>query len=310
MQVFGKMCTHGLDVGTHLRAFGHDGCVDVADLPLLLTKQIISVIEKNGARLIFPARLAKRLSPAKLDTLLLHELAHFARRDHWLRALEMAACVVYWWNPLVWWTRREIERAEEECCDAWVIDTLPEERRSYAEALIEVTEHVSQMAAPVPAGTNAAFDNVCPPAKFSVAVFGCALPVGKAMMKLSVGPGAEPNTATLTEYAFTLAGMTLQLVAVRSANDRVELSAIIPPPRAPALLSRVSTARHGSMAMKLAFEETAAFGPTRNGIADGTVQFFSGSSSSLTGAGRAPKMETARKQATALVTMRCMAGSP
>src|SRR5437588_10169183 len=138
------------------------------------------------------------------------------------------------------------------------------------------------MAAPVPAGTMAAFDRVCPPTKFSVATFGCALPVGKAMMKLSVGPGAEPKTATLTEYAFTFAGITLQLVAVRSANDRVALSAIMPPPRAPGLLSRVSTARHGSIAIKLALEEMAALGPTRNGAAEGTTQFLSGSSISLT----------------------------
>src|SRR5207253_2526074 len=146
-------------------------------------------------------------------------------------------------------------------------------------------------------GTMAAFESVWPPTKLSVATFGCALPVGKAMMKLSVGPGADPKTATLTEYAFTFAGMTLQLVAVRSANDRVELSAIIPPPSAPGLLSRVSTARHGSMAMKLALEEIAALGPTRSGAAEGTTQFFSGSSSSLMGSGRAAKRLGETRQA-------------
>src|SRR5207302_10582170 len=132
----------------------------------------------------------------------------------------------------------------------------------------------------------------------SVATFGCALPVGKAMMKLSVGPATDPKTATLTEYAFTFAGMTLQFVAVRSANDRVVLSAIMPPPSAPALLSRVSTARQGSIAMKLALEDTAALGPTRNGAAEGTTQFFSGSSSSLIGSGRAAKTLTATTHAT------------
>lgn len=104
----------------------------------------------ENARLVFPAQLVKRLSPAKLDTLLLHELAHFARKDHWLRALELAACIVYWWNPLVWWARREIERAEEECCDAWVIERQNGVRHSYAEALLTTVDFLCERRAALP----------------------------------------------------------------------------------------------------------------------------------------------------------------
>jgi hypothetical protein len=39
----------------------------------------------------------------------------------------------------------------ELACDAWVVATLPDDRRAYAEALIEVTELLSQTAAPMPA---------------------------------------------------------------------------------------------------------------------------------------------------------------
>src|SRR2546428_9672136 len=74
--------------------------------------------------------------------------------------------------------------------------------------------------------------------------------------------------------------MASQLVAVRRANERVLLSAMIPPPSAPALISRVSTARQGTTAMKLVFEEMAAFDPIRSGSAEGTDQFFRGISSS------------------------------
>jgi beta-lactamase regulating signal transducer with metallopeptidase domain len=94
----------------------------------------------ENARMIFPAQLARQLSPAKLDTLLLHELAHFARKDHWLRGLELAVCVVYWWNPLVWCARREIETVEEECCDAWVVERQGATRHSYAEALLTTVD--------------------------------------------------------------------------------------------------------------------------------------------------------------------------
>src|SRR2546425_13000379 len=75
--------------------------------------------------------------------------------------------------------------------------------------------------------------------------------------------------------------MASQLVALRRANERLLLSAMIPPPNAPGLMSRVSTARQGTTAMKLVFDEIAALGPIRKGSAEGTDQFLSGIGSSL-----------------------------
>src|SRR5439155_10341074 len=72
----------------------------------------------GGIRLVFPTQLARDLSPAACDTLLLHELAHYSRGDQWVRLVELAAQVLFWWHPVVWWARREIEAAEEQCCDA------------------------------------------------------------------------------------------------------------------------------------------------------------------------------------------------
>jgi bla regulator protein BlaR1 len=88
------------------------------------------------ACLIFPARLAERLAPAELDALLLHELSHFARGDHWVRVLELAGQVLFWWHPVVWLARRELEAAEEQCCDAWVVEHQRASRHSYAQALL------------------------------------------------------------------------------------------------------------------------------------------------------------------------------
>ena len=53
------------------------------------------------------------------DAVLAHELAHLKRRDHWVRRLEAIVLGLYWWYPGAWWARRQLERAEEECCDAW-----------------------------------------------------------------------------------------------------------------------------------------------------------------------------------------------
>jgi bla regulator protein BlaR1 len=98
----------------------------------------------RGTRLIFPAQLAARLDGAEIDSLLLHELAHFARGDHWVRLLELAAHVLYWWHPVVWFARREIEAAEEQCCDAWVVKHQHGSRRSYAEALLTTIDFLCE----------------------------------------------------------------------------------------------------------------------------------------------------------------------
>src|SRR5437667_428240 len=70
-------------------------------------------------RLLFPAGLLERLDREQREALLAHELAHWRRRDHWVRLVELAVLVLYWWHPVVWWARRELHEAEEQCCDAW-----------------------------------------------------------------------------------------------------------------------------------------------------------------------------------------------
>ncbi|HET6879929.1 MAG TPA: M56 family metallopeptidase, partial [Pirellulales bacterium] len=97
----------------------------------------------RGARLLFPAELASSIPPATRDALLLHELAHWARGDWLVRLLELVVQVIYWWHPLVRWARREIEIAEEECCDAWVLEHQAGTRRGYAEALLATLDFLS-----------------------------------------------------------------------------------------------------------------------------------------------------------------------
>jgi len=84
----------------------------------------------RNAVVLFPRELLARLAPEARDTLLAHELAHFLRRDHWMRVLEFVATGCYWWHPAVWLARAGVEAAEEECCDAWVVGGLAARRTS------------------------------------------------------------------------------------------------------------------------------------------------------------------------------------
>jgi beta-lactamase regulating signal transducer with metallopeptidase domain len=94
-------------------------------------------------RLLVPAGLLERLDDVQRQALLAHELAHWRRRDHWVRWLELAALGLYWWCPLVWWARRHMQEAEEECCDAWVVWLMPGAARGYALALVETVDFMA-----------------------------------------------------------------------------------------------------------------------------------------------------------------------
>src|SRR5262249_399703 len=103
------------------------------------------------AGLIIPADRRQRLDADRRDALLLHELAHFKRGDHWVRWLELAAGTLFWWHPVVWLARTQLREAEEQCCDAWVVWTLPEARRVYASALMDTVDFLSEGRSVLPA---------------------------------------------------------------------------------------------------------------------------------------------------------------
>lgn len=113
----------------------------VALIPGRLSPMVWSFLGRP--RLLLPTGLLEQLSAAQRDTLILHELAHLARRDHWVRWLELLASGLYWWLPVVWLTRRGLHAAEEECCDARVIDALPDSGRAYALALVQTLAFLS-----------------------------------------------------------------------------------------------------------------------------------------------------------------------
>ena len=94
-------------------------------------------------RILFPADLLHQIGVEQQNALLVHELAHLRRRDHWVRWLEFIAAGLYWWNPVLWFARRELREAEEQCCDAWVTATLPGAGKTYATALLETLDFLS-----------------------------------------------------------------------------------------------------------------------------------------------------------------------
>ena len=82
-----------------------------------------------------------------------HTTAETMIREHypWVRWLELIACGVYWWYPLLGWFRRMLRESEEECCDMWVVAAL-DGRRAYATALVETAAFLN---GPIPVCSSA-----------------------------------------------------------------------------------------------------------------------------------------------------------
>jgi len=110
----------------------------------VLPAQVPPFLWSVGSRalLVVPEGLFTGLSRQARQSVLLHELAHFRRGDNWVRLLEVVVTAIYWWHPVLWWSRRELRAAEEQCCDAWAVARLNAPARAYAAALIETLEHL------------------------------------------------------------------------------------------------------------------------------------------------------------------------
>jgi beta-lactamase regulating signal transducer with metallopeptidase domain len=107
--------------------------------------------EPSGPVLLLPRDLLDELTPDERDALLAHELAHVHRRDHWVRLLELLATALFWWYPVAWWARAALRRAEERCCDEWVLRVLPRSAEAYANGLLKSLTFVSAASPPIPA---------------------------------------------------------------------------------------------------------------------------------------------------------------
>lgn len=89
-------------------------------------------------QLVWPEALAGGDDLDRSRGIIAHELAHVRRRDHWVAWLDVAAGVIWWWNPLFWFVRRRLRESAEMACDAIALSVY-DDRREYAELFLELS---------------------------------------------------------------------------------------------------------------------------------------------------------------------------
>uniref|UniRef100_Q01SU6 Peptidase M56, BlaR1 n=1 Tax=Solibacter usitatus (strain Ellin6076) TaxID=234267 RepID=Q01SU6_SOLUE len=88
---------------------------------------------------LLPESLLDELTPVELEHVLLHELAHLARRDDWTNLLTRLAWAVFALHPVAAFALRQIDRERELACDDWVVSATGA-ARPYAASLARVFE--------------------------------------------------------------------------------------------------------------------------------------------------------------------------
>ncbi len=70
---------------------------------------------------LFPVGMLAQLSPAQVEALLLHELAHIRRHDYLVNLFQLSLEVCFFYHPLFWLLSKEARTRREFCCDDVVL---------------------------------------------------------------------------------------------------------------------------------------------------------------------------------------------
>lgn len=86
-----------------------------------------------------PGDICNPIHRHHLEHVLLHELAHYKRKDNICNLCAAMAAMLHWFNPLVWLAIREMRYEREIATDAYVMETLGESAKiPYGNTLIKL----------------------------------------------------------------------------------------------------------------------------------------------------------------------------
>lgn len=110
----------------------------------LLGNQSPVVTGLTSPKIILSSDLFDCLSWEEIYSVLLHEIAHLKRRDHWFVVLQVIAKALHFYNPLVWLFMASMDKERECDCDDLVTNTEGVDRGIYANSLNMILTNLLQ----------------------------------------------------------------------------------------------------------------------------------------------------------------------
>lgn len=124
------------------------------NIPLIKTQAVVSPALFGLFRpyLLLPPNLAEKISREELKYVLLHELAHFKRKDiavYWLTGVLQ---IIHWFNPVIWYGFYKMRQDCEIACDALVLSRIEqEEYTNYGHTIINLVASMKKSYQPIAA---------------------------------------------------------------------------------------------------------------------------------------------------------------
>jgi beta-lactamase regulating signal transducer with metallopeptidase domain len=125
------------------------GCIDECknmmgvkkDVKVYVGKSLISpyIIGTFSPNIYFPEALVK-INHEHFKHVIIHELAHYKRKDLICNIFSIVAIAIHWFNPFIWKLTNIIKSDTELACDNYVLNKLGEENSiAYGKSILEVT---------------------------------------------------------------------------------------------------------------------------------------------------------------------------
>ncbi len=89
--------------------------------------------------ILLPASMLTCLSPSQIESIILHELYHIRRNDHFINFLQQVFEIALFYHPAVWVINSAMRQERENCVDEWVV-AKTREPHDYANALLLLEE--------------------------------------------------------------------------------------------------------------------------------------------------------------------------
>ena len=101
-----------------------------------------SVVGLLRPRILLPAAMYASITPTDLEQILLHELEHLRRRDHWTNLLQKLTLTIFPLSPALFWIERRLCIERELACDDGVL-LVTHARKAYATCLVTLAEQAA-----------------------------------------------------------------------------------------------------------------------------------------------------------------------
>jgi bla regulator protein blaR1 len=102
---------------------------------------------------LLPVSMLTFLTPAQVEAIILHELYHIKRYDHYINTLQNFIEIIFFFHPATWLISLSIRNEREKCVDEWVVKHTGRPLE-YARALFTLEENRTTALQPAVAASS------------------------------------------------------------------------------------------------------------------------------------------------------------